>query len=173
MLRMNAMAITLRLAQRRDAPELALMSRDLIECGLGWRYRPDTISRLINDPDTIVLVACEGTRAVGFAIMEFGAEHAHLVLLAVKQQRRRCGIGRRLVVWLLQSAATAGIISVRLELRADNDAARQFYRDLDFVETLHMPGYYQGRISAIRMLRVLRFAPTEAPRWPPPTLRRT
>jgi len=167
------MAITLRLAHRRDAPELALMSRDLVEAGLGWRYRPDTIRRLIDDPNTVVLVACEGTRAVGFAIMEFGAEHAHLVLLAVQQQRRRSGIGRRLVQWLLQSAATAGIISVRLELRADNEAARQFYRELDFVETLHMPGYYQGRISAIRMLRVLRLALNEAPRWQPPTLRRT
>jgi ribosomal-protein-alanine N-acetyltransferase len=169
---MNAMAITLRLAQRSDAPELAVMSRDLIEAGLGWRYRTETIARLIADRDTTVLVACEGMRQVGFAIMEFGIEHSHLVLLAVRPWRQNQGVGRCLVEWLLESAATAGIASVRVELRADNEAARRFYRKLDFVETLEIPGYYQGRVAALRMLRVLRYTAIDPPAWQPPKLRR-
>lgn len=131
------------------------MSRELIEAGLGWRYRPAHIRRLICDPDTIVLIAKDRQRVSGFAIMAFGDERAHLVLLAVLPADRRQGTGRRLVEWLLESAATAGIASVHLELRADNPAARAFYRALGFTDTLLIPGYYGGRETALRMLRVL------------------
>jgi len=169
---MPAVAITLRLARSGDAQALALMSRELIETGLGWRYRPDAVCRLIHDPDTVALIACERAKPVGFAIMKFGQERAHLLLLAVQPGYRRHGIGRRLMQWLLASAATAGVASVDLELRADNRVARVFYGALAFAETARIPGYYQGRAAAIRMVRVLR---TESPvpvRWEPPTLHR-
>jgi ribosomal protein S18 acetylase RimI-like enzyme len=154
--RMTAAAITLRLAQAQDAPALAMMSRDLVEHGLDWRYRPSHIGRLIADRDTITLVACDQGRRIGFAIMAFSDEHAHLVLLAVKPSHRRLGIGRRMMDWLLRSALTAGIASLHLELRANNDGARAFYRTLGFSETIVLDGYYDHREAALRMLRVLR-----------------
>ena len=93
-----------------------------------------------------------------------------LVLIAVQPTRRRNGIGRRLVDWLLESAVTAGMASVHLELRADNEAARRFYRALGFSETVLMPRYYDGREAAMRMIRVLR-APGPLPlSWHPPFL---
>lgn len=156
-------ALTLRLARRRDAQAIALMSRDLIEAGLGWQYQPERIGRLIDNPATTALLACEGEQPAGFAIMEFGDEHAHLVLLAVQPARRRRGAGRRMLEWLLESALTAGIASVHLELRAGNEAARAFYRAMGFAETILVPGYYGGREAALRMVRVLR-----APGPPPP-----
>jgi len=83
---------------------------------------------------------------------------------------RRRGIGRRLVDWLMESAVIAGMASVHLELRADNEAARRFYRALGFSETLLMPKYYNGRETAMRMIRVLR-APGPLPlAWRPPVL---
>jgi ribosomal-protein-alanine N-acetyltransferase len=152
----TAAPITLRLARPCDAHAIALMSRDLIEAGLGWGYRPGKVRRLIDDTDTVALVACVGDCPVGFAIMAFGEEHAHLVLLAIQPAHQRRGIARRLVKWLLESAVTAGIASVHLELRANNMAARGFYRALGFDETLGVPGYYRGCESAIRMVRILR-----------------
>jgi ribosomal-protein-alanine N-acetyltransferase len=101
-------------------------------------------------------VACERGRLAGFALMEFGEERAHLVLLAVRPEHRRMGIGRRLVEWLVESARAAGIASLHLELRAGNEAARGFYRAMGFDETLVVPGYYRGREAALRMIRVLR-----------------
>jgi [ribosomal protein S18]-alanine N-acetyltransferase len=169
---MAAAAITLRLARPPDASALALMSRDLIEAGLGWQYHPERICRSIGDPDTVALVACNRERLAGFAIMEFGDERAHLVLLAVLPAHRRQGTGRRMMEWMLESAATAGIASVHLELRAGNEAARAFYRAMGFAETIRLPGYYRGRESAMRMVRVLR-APGPLPvNWRPPTLDR-
>ncbi len=147
--------LTLRPAQARDVEPIAIMSRELIESGLGWRYRPDKIRRLIRDPDTVVLVATNHERVWAFAVMEFGDERAHLVLLAVHPAHRRQGTGRRMIGWLLESAATAGIASVHLEVRAGNAVAHAFYRALGFVDTQLIAGYYRGQESAIRMMRVL------------------
>ena len=167
---MTAHAITVRLAEPRDAQAIALMSRDLVESGLGWKYDAARVVKAIRDADTLAPVACERGRVAGFALMEFGEERAHLVLLAVQPVQRRRGIGRRLVEWLMESAVTAGMASVHLELRADNEAARRFYRALGFSETLLMPKYYNGRETAMRMIRVLR-APGPLPLgWAPPVL---
>ena len=135
---------------------MAEMSRVLIEAGLDWRYTPRRIAALIGDPDTVALVACDSARILGFAIMQFGDEQAHLTLLCVQPARQRRGIGRRLSEWLVASARVAGIVSIQLELRADNAAALTFYRRLGFTETLLVPGYYGGQIAARRMVRLLR-----------------
>ncbi len=174
---MTPRAITIRLAEPRDAHAIALMSRDFIEAGLGWKYDAPRVLRAIRDRETLAVVACESAKGAGgaiaaFAIMEFGDERAHLVLLAVRPSHRRQGIGTRLLEWLLDSARTAGLASIHLELRSANDAARRFYRALGFYETVIVPGYYRGgegrKEGALRMLRVLR-APGPAPfTWRPP-----
>jgi ribosomal protein S18 acetylase RimI-like enzyme len=184
---MTPRAITIRLAEPRDAQPLALMSRDFIEAGLGWKYDAARVLRAVRDRETLAVVACESTRGghsgsnggaggrgaiTGFAIMECGEERAHLVLLAVRPSHRRLGIGQRLLEWLLQSARTAGLASIHLELRSGNDAARRFYRAMGFYETVLVPGYYRGgegrKEGALRMLRVLR-APGPVPyTWRPP-----
>ena len=160
--------ITLQLACRGDAPAIASMSRDLIETGLGWQYRSERIRHLIDEPETVTLVARDGERMIGFAIMTFGEERAHLVLLAVRPACRRRGVARRLMQWLLESAITAGIAAIHVELRAENEAAYALYRTLGFVESLRLPGYYRGRETAVRMMRMLRAIHTTDQRWHPP-----
>jgi len=178
-------AITIRLAEPRDAQAIALMSRDFIEAGLGWKYDSARVMRAIRDRETLCVVACESGKAAststaagargaitGFAIMEFGDERAHLVLLAVRPSHRRLGIGLRLLEWLVESARVAGMASIHLELRSNNDAARRFYRAMSFYETVLVPGYYRSgegrKEGALRMLRVLR-APGPVPyTWRPP-----
>jgi ribosomal protein S18 acetylase RimI-like enzyme len=176
---MTSRAITIRLAEPRDAQPIALMSRDFIEAGLGWKYDAPRVLRAIRDRDTLAAVACEGGKSArgtitGFAIMEVGEERAHLVLLAVRPSHRRSGIGRHLVEWLLESARTAGIASVHLELRAANDAARRFYRAMGFYETVLVPGYYRSgegrKEGALRMLRVLRVPGPLPAAWQPPRI---
>jgi [ribosomal protein S18]-alanine N-acetyltransferase len=101
-------------------------------------------------------VAEAADHLVGFGIMEFGDTRAHLALLAVKPTHQRCGIGRDVLTWLMEAALVAGIESVTLELRANNYAARMFYRSLAFKETTYLPGYYRGVETALRMSRDIR-----------------
>jgi ribosomal-protein-alanine N-acetyltransferase len=145
-----------RLATGADAEEIAVMSRDLIEHGLGWSWTRGRVARNIANRDTTTVLACRGTRVVGFGIMHFNDEHAHLNLLAVKPASQRGGVGRALVAWLEDSARTAGIAAIHLEVRANNLAARRFYRALGFQELALLPRYYRGVESAVWMARDLR-----------------
>lgn len=150
-------ATELSLARLEDAPRIARLSRDEIERGLDWRWRPPAIRRLIAHPETAVLCArcrVDGEELLGgFGIMEFGLDVAHLVLLAVEPRLRRQGLARRLLGWLEKSACTAGIREIRLEVRADNRDAHKFYEVLGFVRGDYMPGFYQGKVAAYRMTK--------------------
>lgn len=146
----------LRLARPSEAAALAEMSRTLIEAGLEWRYTAPRMAALIGAGDTTAVVASNAARIDGFAVMQFGDETAHLVLLCVQPAQQRRGIGRRLSDWLQRSAEVAGMASIALELRADNPAALAFYARLGFIETGLAPGYYDGLVTARRMQRQLR-----------------
>jgi Acetyltransferases len=154
---------TIRLATAADAYEIGVMSRYLIEAGLqGWSWPPPRVMKAIQDPNTNVIVAPIERHLVGFAIGEFGDTRAHLSLLAVKPSHQRCGIGRALLAWLQDAALVAGISTITLELRANNHAARMFYRSLEFKETGYLPGYYHGVETALRMSRDIRRAIPDA-----------
>ena len=143
------------LARRVDAMAIATASRDLIETGLGWSWQEPRVLRAIDNPEAAVIKLAAGAVLAGFAIMRFGAEEAHLDLLAVRPGFRRQGYGGALVRWLENSALTAGVSIVRLELRQSNSAARRFYARLGYSPCRIVRGYYQGREDALQMARDL------------------
>jgi ribosomal protein S18 acetylase RimI-like enzyme len=149
--------LTLKLALPADAADIAAMSRELIEAGLPWTWTPERVERNLGRHETLVLTAREGEQLAGFAIMQFGDERAHLSLLAVRPEFQRQGIARRMLEWLNESALTAGIASIHLELRESNLPARRFYLAQEFVETVRIPLYYSGTETAVRMRREIRF----------------
>jgi ribosomal-protein-alanine N-acetyltransferase len=144
-------------ARTVDAVPIALMSRRLVEAGLpSWSWTARRVARHILEPESIVLTARRMGELVGFAIMGFGEESAHLNLLAVEPRCRRSGLGRRLVRWLEESAMVAGTFEVNLEVRAGNIVARRFYRALGYCEADILPGYYDHIEDAVRLTRDLR-----------------
>lgn len=147
--------IELSLAKPADAHALAQMSRDLIENGLRWSWKPARILNMIRHPDCVVLVARTRIGIAGFALMEFHEVHAHLNLLAVKPAKRRSGIGKALITWLEESCQVAGVASIFLELRADNTSAKRFYESLGYRQGRTVEGYYQGREDALTMVHQL------------------
>ena len=151
--------LTLKLAAPADTATIAAMSHELIETGLPWTWTPERVARNLRHPDTLVLTARDTEQLAGFAIMQFGEERAHLSLLAVRPDYRRQGVARHLLEWLTESALTAGIASIHLELRETNLGARRFYLNLGFAETARVPGYYRGVETAVRMLRKIRVKP--------------
>ena len=125
------------------------MSRLHIEHGLRWRWTPNKVKRSIRDPESVVLVATVDGVIAGFAIMKFGDVEAHLHLLAVDPRHRRKGIGRALLAWLEKSCDTAAMHEIRLELRASNRIAREFYRTLGYVGKGVIPDYYDRQEAAL------------------------
>ena len=149
-----------------EAADVAAMSRQLIEHGLAWSWNEQRVERCLRNRDCVVLAARDRRRVIGFAIMEFYAIHAHLNLLAVQPGYQRQGVGKQLLEWLEASARTAGIFKIHLELRANNDGARAFYKKLGFSEAGRKAAYYDGREDAVRMthdLTVTRTSSAERP----------
>ena len=146
----------LELARFTDAVQLAAMTRALIESGLTPVWGPSRIGWHVRHPESVVLTARSGMTVAGFAIMRYAEDTAHLNLLAVDPAHRRRGVGRRLLQWLEKTALTAGSFVIGLELRAGNQAARDFYRAVGYRELGEVPGYYQGIEAAIRMVRDVR-----------------
>jgi [ribosomal protein S18]-alanine N-acetyltransferase len=145
----------IRLACEADAQAIACMSRDCIEYGLGWSWRPARVRRSIADASTNVVVCRDVLGLAGFGIMKYGDEEAHLLLLAVDFRRRRRGVGSALLSWLESSARTAGLGVIRLETRRSNLAAQAFYSRLGYREIARVPGWYQGVEDGVRFAKDL------------------
>jgi [ribosomal protein S18]-alanine N-acetyltransferase len=143
-------------ARLADAPRLAAMSHDFVETGLKPAWSASRITWHIRHPESVVLTATASGAVSGFAIMRYADDVAHLNLLAIDPAHRRRGVARRLMVWLEETAFTAGTFIIGLELRATNDAAYAFYSALGYRELGRVPGYYQGIEPAIRMARDVR-----------------
>ncbi len=150
-----ALTTTLGLAHSRDAIQIAEMSRDLIENGLGWSWTPARVVQFIGCRDSTVVVARRDARLAAFALMHVGDASAHLNLLAVTPEHRRQGLGTRMLDWLCLTATESGVFRVDLEVRFRNTGARAFYERAGFAETGRTPGYYRGVETALRMSRDL------------------
>lgn len=144
------------IATRSDAHAIALISRDEIEQGLRWAWTPPRVHRAIADRETNVVVARDGTALVGFALMKYRTDDAHLLLLAVVPAHRRKGVATALLAWLEQTLRIAGIATVRVEVRESNRAAQAFYAGLGYEQVDATHRYYQGVETAVHLVKELR-----------------
>ena len=149
----------IRLARPQDADAIAELSRDTIEAGLPWRWQAGEILRFIESERHNVIVAADGPVMLGFAAMSYAETEAYLALLAVVPDRRRGGLARGLLGWLLKTADVAGIATLTVELREDNLAAMRLYEEAGFVQIRRKEGGYYGRVNQVCMRLTLR--PTE------------
>ena len=100
----------------------------------------ERFGRLLDDPDTQMLVAClaDGTRA-GAAMLSVDAVSIALgglimsVVLIVDEDARQRGVGRELVSAVARYADEAGADAVTVSLPSSNREAHRFYSRLGFV----------------------------------------
>ena len=143
------------LAVPGEAQAIAMLSRDEIEHGLRWSWTAPRVLRAIHDRNTNVVVARESERVLGFALLQYDADRAHLLLLGVAASCRRRGIASALWQWLEETLRIAGIAAVRVELRQSNTIARAFYEKWGFELINATSKYYQGRETALHMVKEL------------------
>lgn len=143
------------LATSAEAEAIAQLSREEIEQGLRWSWTPERVRRAVRDKNTNVVVAREDARVVGFALMSYEDERAHLLLFGVASSRRRHGIATALWTWLEATMRTAGITAVQVELRESNHTARAFYERVGFEQVNATRRYYQGVETALHMVKEL------------------
>lgn len=91
---------------------------------------------------SVFLVALEGGEVIGYGGVWLVIDEAHIVNVAVREDRRRHGFGRQLVEKLLEAAKEAGMKTASLEVRAGNEGAIHLYENLGFVTTNRRKRYY-------------------------------
>jgi ribosomal-protein-alanine acetyltransferase len=81
-------------------------------------------------------------RLLGFLVAHRIAAEWELENIAVAESARRKGLGKRLLVVLLDRAVQAGSESMFLEVRESNTAARNLYESADFQQIGRRKSYY-------------------------------
>ena len=84
--------ITLGPARMGDAPQIAAMSRTLIEDGLPWSWTPRRVAAHMRQRENLVVTARCNREMVGFAMAHFGNENVRLTLLGVSDLHQRRGV---------------------------------------------------------------------------------
>ena len=148
--------VAIRLATPLDAVDIAAMSRDEIEYGLPWRWRPYRVAAAIANPDTNVVVVGEPGALTAFGIMSYTDVDAHLLLFAVRSASQRTGIGGAVLLWLEAAARAAGARKIQVEARRDNVSARNFYSEHGYHERTIKKAMYSGIADGIRLEKLLR-----------------
>ena len=86
-----------------------------------------------------------------------------IAAIAVHQNRRGQGVGTRLMGEILKALQAVQAAVVRLEVKADNDAAQRLYRRFGFAPTSVLRGYYGPDGDGLRMVLRLAAGPQDAP----------
>jgi [ribosomal protein S18]-alanine N-acetyltransferase len=88
----------------------------------------------------------------GYGIMSSGAGEAHILNVCVRGDLRSGGVGRRLMLYLLERARELHMQDVFLEVRPSNTIAIRLYETLGFTRVGMRKAYYQapgGREDAL------------------------
>lgn len=89
-------------------------------------------------------VATVSSEVIAYGVMSIGAGESHILNLCVQEAFRYRGVGRRLLNYQLDRAASAGMSEAFLEVRPSNTAAIRLYQALGFEQAGTRRGYYQA-----------------------------
>jgi [ribosomal protein S18]-alanine N-acetyltransferase len=96
---------------------------------------------------------------IGYGVMSVGAGEAHILNLCIGESYRCRGVGRRLLTYLVDRGAAAGMNEAFLEVRPSNTSAIRLYLSVGFEQVGMRRGYYQavgGREDAAVLKLALR-----------------
>jgi ribosomal protein S18 acetylase RimI-like enzyme len=105
-------------------------------CGLlrPWNDPRKDIARKLRDGADLFLVGVVGSEVVATAMAGYEGHRGWVNYLAVAPERRRTGLGRRIMEEAERRLRAVGCPKVNLQIRTDNRHAMDFYRALGYVE---------------------------------------
>lgn len=129
----------IRPARAADLPAILRIERSSFT--VPWTDR--AFRAVMARPEAALLVAGAEGRVAGYAALWREGRDAELGDLAVARERRRSGLGRRLVEAAAREAADHGAERIFLQVRESNEAALALYRSAGFRRIGRKRGYYR------------------------------
>jgi [ribosomal protein S18]-alanine N-acetyltransferase len=145
----------LRRGRRGDLDALVALERELFNSHIfaGHLISRASFRRLLASPSATFIVAEAGAQIAGYLLVLYRANslHARIYSIGVAARFRRRGLARRLVAAAEKDAVRRGRKAMRLEVRADDRGTIALYTTSGYRSTGRLPGYYGGRIDALRL----------------------
>lgn len=135
----------------------AVMDIELAEYPFPWTAR--IFSDCVRIGYSCRVAELEGETA-GYGIMSSGAGEAHILNVCVARRFQRRGLGRTLMLHMIDEAEQQGVETVFLEVRESNPVALSLYESLGFNQVGTRKDYYPaegGREDAIILALPLSF----------------
>ena len=144
------LAAKLRRGRLRDLDALLAMEREFFTPD--HRIPDRSFRHFIGSAKSDLIVVEAGGTTAGCALVNYrrNSTNARLYSLAVATDFQRRGLARRLLKEAEKKAARHGCQTMRLEVRADDDAAIRLYETSGYRLFGRRPRYYAGHVDALR-----------------------
>ncbi len=93
-------------------------------------------------------VAVRENDLIGHGVLSIGANEAHLLNVCVRRDQQGNGLGRQIVVHMIDRAEQRGATVVYLEVRPSNRVAGALYASLGFHEIGLRKDYYPAELGS-------------------------
>jgi ribosomal protein S18 acetylase RimI-like enzyme len=155
----RAAAVRLRRGRRSDLDALVALERAIFDSRLfaGHLISRTSFRRLLASPSAIFIVAETDAQIAGYLLVLYRANSlaARIYSIGVAARFRRRGLARRLVAAAEKDAVRHGRKAMRLEVRADDRGTIALYDSSGYRRIGRAPGYYGGRVDALRLEKAL------------------
>ncbi|MEM1310635.1 MAG: ribosomal protein S18-alanine N-acetyltransferase [Cyanobacteria bacterium P01_D01_bin.71] len=143
------MFVTCRPVNHSDLPDVINLDH---RC-FGGLWNESAYSREVSSPNSDLLViednSANSSSIVGLGCLWAILEEAHITVLGIDPRHRRLGLGRWLLIHLLQAAIARDLTHATLEVRASNQVARSLYTSLGFQIAGERRRYYADDENAL------------------------
>ena len=126
-----------------DVDAVVGVMEDSFDPAYGEAWTAPQCAGLLPMPGVWLTLARQGAEPVGFAMARVIAGEAELLLLAVRRDVQRRGIGKALLDRFISDALQRGAGQLHLEVRDGNEAIH-LYRSNGFKEIGRRRNYYRG-----------------------------
>lgn len=117
---------------------------DLEYQNFDYPYPPEIINFLYESHRDTFLVAEKERVVIGFVIGIIQKKEGHILVIAIRDDYKKKGIGTFLMKKLIDIYKKKGITQLKLEVRASNVAALSMYKNLGFKITNRLKHYYEN-----------------------------
>jgi ribosomal-protein-alanine N-acetyltransferase len=131
-----------------DLDSVMRVMEDSFDPSYGEAWTAPQCAGLLPMPGVWLSLARDGDEPLGFALGRVVANEAELLLLAVKREGQRQGVGQLLLNRFILVATTKGAQRLHLEVRDGNHAIK-LYAGAGFEEVGRRKNYYTGRDGQI------------------------
>ncbi len=118
-----------------------------------YPYPPEIVNFLFESyRDTFLVVEKDG-EVIGFVIGIVQKKEGHILVIAIRDDFKRKGVGTFLMKKLIDIYKKKGITRLKLEVRASNIAAISMYKNLGFKITNRLKHYYENGEDGLLLRR--------------------